>query len=464
MNLSTSQLSRLSGFGQADYGDAYVFRPTNVGEIKEVFALAKANHKQVALRGSGRSYGDAAFGSEDIVLDITRMNRILSWDKESGIVECEAGATIEDLWRYCMEDGYWPPVVTGTMYPSLAGALAMNVHGKNNFCKGTLGEHVTELEVVLSTGEVRILTPSDDLFYSVISSAGLLGVISRVKLKMHKVVSGSLKVWAGAAQNWDDQFAMFERFEKDADYMVSWVDCFGRMNNRGRGQFHAAWYSDYPNPQSLRADAQDLPALILGFFPKSIVWRALKFFCNRAGMWFINWAKFTASRILGHEKFHEESLVGYSFLLDYVPDWRKAYAPGGFIQYQSFVPKESAKEVFDKQVLLQQEYGLESYLGVLKRHRPDRFMFSHAVDGYSLALDFKVTARNRKRLWDMAHRMNELVLAAGGRFYFAKDSTLRPSDAAAYLGSSLETFRMLKKQLDPDNLLTSDLAKRLELT
>lgn len=463
MNLTTSQLSRLSGFGQAEYGDAYVFRPTIVGEVMEVFTLAKAKNKQVVLRGSGRSYGDAAFGSEDIVLDITRMNRILSWDKETGIVECEAGATIEDLWRYCMEDGYWPPVVTGTMYPTLAGALAMNVHGKNNFCKGTLGEHVVELEVVMSTGKTMVLSPSDELFYSIISSAGLLGVITRVKLKMHKVINGNLKVWAGAAQSWDDQFAMFERFEKDADYMVSWVDCFGRMGNRGRGQFHAAWYGDYPNPQSLRADAQDLPALILGFFPKSVVWRVLKFFCNRPGMWFINWAKFTASRILGHEKFHEESLVGFSFLLDYVPDWRKAYAPGGFIQYQSFVPKESAKEVFDKQVLLQQEYGLESYLGVLKRHRPDRFLLSHAVDGYSLALDFKVTARNRKRLWDMAHRMNDIVLAAGGRFYFAKDSTLRPSDVAEYLGESLPAFRKLKKQLDPDNLLTSDLARRLEL-
>lgn len=463
MNLSPGQLNRLSGFGQSEYGDAYVFRPTGVDEIRSVFELAKLKGKKVVLRGSGRSYGDAAYGCEDIVLDITRMNRILSWDKETGIAECESGVTIENLWRGCMEDGYWPPVVTGTMYPTLAGALAMNVHGKNNFCKGTLGEHVTEMEVLFPTGELRVLTPSDDLFYSVISSAGLLGVITKVKIKMHPVVSGNLKVWAGAATNWDEQFAMFERFEKDSDYMVSWVDCFGRKDQRGRGQFHAAWYSDFPNPKSLRADAQDLPALIMGFFPKAAVWRILKMLNNRWGMRLINWAKYTASRALGHEKFHEESLVGFSFLLDYVPDWRKSYEPGGFIQYQTFVPKESAKQVFDQQVKLQQEAGLESFLGVLKRHRPDKFLLSHAVDGYSLALDFKVTEKNRRALWDLAHRMNDLVLAAEGRFYFAKDSTLRPEDAQAYLGSNLTTFRELKSQLDPEGLLTSDLARRLKL-
>ena len=156
-------------------------------------------------------------------------------------------------------------------------------------------------------------------------------------------------------------------------------------------------------------------------------------------------------------------MVGFSFLLDYVPDWRRAYEPGGLIQYQSFVPKEHAKRVFAEQVRMQQEAKLESYLAVLKRHRTDKFLFTHAVDGYSLALDFKVTKRNKERLWKLAHNMNDLVLAAGGRFYFAKDSTLRPEDAKAFLGNSLQKFQKLRTELDPDQILNSDLASRLEL-
>lgn len=461
--LSLSNLDRISGFGQSGHIDAYVYRPNTVEDIRAIFALAQQEGRRVTLRGSGRSYGDASIGRERMVIDITRMNRILSWDKSTGIVDAEAGATIEGLWRYCLEDGWWPPVVTGTMYPTLAGALGMNVHGKNNFCKGTFGEHVLELEVLFPSGELAILTPSDERFFAVISSAGLLGVITRVKLQMHHVSSGKLKVYAEAFSNWDEHFAIFEKYEHDSDYMVSWLDCFGRGRFAGRGQFHAAWYEEREDLPSRRADRQDLPALILGFFPKSMMWKIFRWFNNRVGMRLINWAKYKASSTLGNHKTIEQGLVEFSFLLDYVPDWRRAYEPGGFIQYQTFVPKEHAKRVFAEQIRLQQECGLESFLGVMKRHRPDRFLFSHAVDGYSLALDFKVTDRNRAKLWELAHKMNDVVLEAGGRFYFAKDSTLRPSDVSAYLGDSIEKFKALKASVDPEGLLTSDLAERVGL-
>jgi decaprenylphospho-beta-D-ribofuranose 2-oxidase len=59
--------------------------------------------------------------------------------------------------------------------------------------------------------------------------------------------------------------------------------------------------------------------------------------------------------------------------------------------------------------------------------------------------------------------MNDLVLEAGGRFYLAKDSTLRPSDVEAYLGPALARYRELKGQVDPEGLLTCDLARRLRL-
>jgi decaprenylphospho-beta-D-ribofuranose 2-oxidase len=461
--LSVDHLSRISGFGQSDFADAFIYRPTTVQEIHEIFDLARSSGRKVTLRGSGRSYGDANIGTENLVIDITRMNRILSWDKDTGIIDCEAGVTIENLWRYCLEDGWWPPVVTGTMYPTIGGLLGMNVHGKNNYCQGTFGEHILEFEVVYPNGKVETLKPSDERFYAVISSAGLLGVITRAKLKMHHVSSGNLKVLAEAAKNWDEEFELFEQYEDDADYMVSWVECFGKGKKAGRGQFHAAWYPNRVDLPSRKPGAQDLPSLLMGFFPKSVMWKVMKKFFNRSGVRFINWAKWTASSTLGNHKIHEQGLVGFSFLLDYVPDWRRAYEPGGFIQYQSFVPKEHAKRVFAEQVRLQQEYKLESYLGVLKRHRPDKFLFSHAVDGYSLALDFKVTKKNKAKLWELAHKMNELVLAAGGCFYFAKDSTLRPEDAQVYLGDALPKFRKLKSELDPDGLLTSDLAKRLRL-
>lgn len=462
--LEPERIAAVSGFGFRSAADGYRYRPTDIDEIRAVFDLARKSGRQIVLRGAGRSYGDASVGNEDLILDISRMNRILAWNAESGVIHCQAGTTIEGLWRATLEDGYWPPVVSGTMFPTLAGALAMNIHGKNNFCTGTLGEHVLELEVLFPTGELTVLTPEDCRFYDVVSGAGLLGVIVSVKLQMKKVHGGNLRVLAIAAENLSAQLEILRSHETTSDYMVGWVDCFARGKQLGRGQIHVARYdSDSRGYQpSCLPENQDLPDTLFGFLPKARLWRTLRHFNNRPGMRLINAAKFLASSTIGNRKEHYEGLVGFSFLLDYVPNWRNAYLPGGFIQYQSFLPKETAERVFSEQLRMQQDAKLESFLGVLKRHRPDRreFLFSHAVDGYSLALDFKVTAKNWPRLLSLAHQMNDHVIAAGGRFYFAKDSTLRPQDVSV---DRRERFRQIKTEVDPEGLLTSNLARRLQL-
>ena len=100
--------------------------------------------------------------------------------------------------------------------------------------------------------------------------------------------------------------------------------------------------------------------------------------------------------------------------------------------------------------------------GVLKRHRPDDFLMTHAVDGWSLALDFAVRPRTRTRLWSLARELAGLVLAAGGRFYPAKDSTLDRETYEASLGPErLARFRALKAACDPTGLLETELSKRL---
>ena len=462
--LPAEAIARLDGFGLSTSADSYLYRPTTVGEIAEAFQIARAAGRKVVLRGAGRSYGDASILGEAVAVDISRLNQILSWDKTTGTLEAQGGVTIEQIWRHTLEDGWWPPVVSGTMYPTLAGALGMNIHGKNNPQAGTLGEHVEEIEVVLPSGEEKTLVCSDPLFRAVVSGFGMLGAISRVKLKLKKVHSGDLHVLPLTCANWDEHFAAFERYVPEADYQVSWIDCFGKGDLSGRGQFHAAWYASESGDglMTLRPEHQDLPDTMMGFLPKSVIWRALKVFNRPMGMRFVNSVRHNGAKFKSHGRPHDQSLVGFSFLLDYVPNWRNAYLPGGFIQYQSFVPKESAARVFARQVELQQEAGLESFLGVLKRHRPDNFLISHAVDGYSLALDFKLTHRNKERLFGLAHRMNDLVLEAGGRFYLAKDSTLRPSDVRAYLGEqTLNEFRQIKNDLDPTHLLDSSLARRL---
>jgi len=145
-----------------------------------------------------------------------------------------------------------------------------------------------------------------------------------------------------------------------------------------------------------------------------------------------------------------------------VPNWKFAYKPGGLIQFQSFVPKDEAERVFSEQLRLSHKLGVVPYLGVFKRHRPDQFLMTHAVDGFSLALDYPINDQNRARLMVLVEQMARLVADSGGRFYFAKDSLLPPKIARQFIGEErLAKFTTLKRACDPDNLLQTDLSRRL---
>lgn len=433
-----------------------------------MFEYAEYLGYTVCMRGSGRSYGDAALNTEEIILDLSRFNKILDWNPNNGIIKVESGVTIEQLWKYTLSDGWWLPVVSGTMFPTIGGALGMNIHGKNNFCMGTLGEHVLEFEIYLPKGEIVKCSPTEnsDIFYGAISGAGLIGCFVSVTLKMKRVYSGLLDVRAYNTKNLKEMFDLFEQKLDSSDYLVGWLDAISSGKNFGRGVVHQANYlqkGEDKNPtQTLRNEAQGLPDTIMGLVPKSILWKFMKPINNNLGIKFVNWAKWFSSKLLDKGKPFRQSHVAFAFLLDYVPNWKLSYGEYGLIQYQSFLPKEQALKVFTKQIQLAQAKGLPPYLAVFKRHRADKFLMSHSVDGYSLALDFKLTKKNKSKIWELAHELNKIVIENGGRFYFAKDSTLNKSETEKYLGmQTIQKFIYLKNQGDPKNILQSDLYRRL---
>jgi decaprenylphospho-beta-D-ribofuranose 2-oxidase len=80
----------------------------------------------------------------------------------------------------------------------------------------------------------------------------------------------------------------------------------------------------------------------------------------------------------------------------------------------------------------------------------------------SLAMDFKVTDRNRAPLSAMLQEFDRIALDAGGRFYFAKNSETTADSARRFLGEeTLAKFMKLKKRCDPNGLLESDLYRRI---
>jgi FAD/FMN-containing dehydrogenase len=464
--LPSERLRGLENFGHSLKRSAHVFEVQETDELEAIFELSRDRGLSVGLRGSGRSYGDASLNGGQIVVDMRGMDQILEWDAQSGIITVQPGVTIEQLWKHTLGDGWWPPVVPGTMFPTLGGCLAANIHGKNNWVAGTIGEHVTEFEALLPTGERVVCTPrkNKELFHAMIGGMGMLGVFTSITLQLKQIYSGQVRVqaWVKASMH-----GMLESVDgnKTADYVVGWVDCTSGSGRMGRGQIHRAEYltadEDEDATRSLRIDRQVLPDRMFGVLPKALLHKLMQPAVNNAGTLLINSAKYWASRTIGQNTEFLQSLVAFNFLLDYVPDWERAYGPGGLIQYQSFLPKANAEKAYMEILALCHTRHLPAYLGVLKRHRPDPFFLSHALDGFSLALDFRVTRSNRADLLKQIKDLDEIVLAAGGRFYFAKDSTLNAKNTGRFLGEeTVAKFAKLKKKVDPHNLFQSDLFRR----
>jgi FAD/FMN-containing dehydrogenase len=209
----------------------------------------------------------------------------------------------------------------------------------------------------------------------------------------------------------------------------------------------------------MKLENQNLPSRLFGVMPKSMLHYFMTPFVNNLGWWGVNTAKYLVS--LRKHTFRQPH-AAFHFLLDYVPDWERAVGRGGLIQYQSFLPKETALQAWTEMLSLSKKQGCPSYLGVTKRHRPDKFLLTHAVDGFSLAMDFKVTDRNRAKLHKILQEYDRIVIENGGRFYFAKNSETSSGTARAFLGEeTIAKYKKLKKRCDPNGLLESDLYRRI---
>lgn len=468
--ISLPHPEKVEAWGMNSHSLSPVLRPKTIQEISDIFQNANSHSLKIGLRGGGCSYGDASINSDGIVLDLSVYNKIIDFDPATGKLKAESGVTIKQLWEYGIERGFWPPVVSGTMYPTLGGALSMNIHGKNNYAVGSIGEHITEFTFLTAAGKILKCSPklNSDLYYSAISGLGMLGCFLEVTIKMKPIHAGKMKVWPVVTRNFQEMFDYFEKEYKNSDYLVGWVDAFGSGEGLGRGLIHKSVHlekgEDEDFPENCKLENQNLPTRFLGIVPKSWMWLFMKPFSFPLGMKFVNFGKYL-SGFLSNNKPYMQGHAEYAFLLDYVPNWKYIYKPGYMIQYQVFLPKETAMSAMEEIFKHCHKRKIVSWLAVFKKHKPDPFLLTHSIDGFSMAMDFPVKKSTREKVWALTYELDEIVLRNKGKFYFAKDATMRPGIAQRFFPEkNLKQFHTLKKKYDPNSILQTDLYKRVFLS
>ncbi len=98
--------------------------------------------------GNQRSYSDVCRLTGGTVSKVG--NKILGYDREYGLIRCEASATLYDIIATIHRDGWALPVVPGTGWATVGGCIANDVHGKNQATHGSFGNYVTAMNLPLA--------------------------------------------------------------------------------------------------------------------------------------------------------------------------------------------------------------------------------------------------------------------------------------------------------------------------
>lgn len=439
----------ISGWGRTSKLTADVATPESLAAVESLLANGS---QHVLARGLGRAYGDAAQLSGGLVIDMTRLDRILSFDPATGVAEVEAGVSLDHLMRVLIPKGWFVPVTPGTRFVTVGGAIASDIHGKNHHHDGSFGSHVLGFDIITGDGVARSVTAEQNpaLFWATIGGMGLTGVVISARVQMIPVESAKMMATTMRTPNLDALMATMQEVDKRSRYSVAWVDCLARGASFGRGLIT---YGDHASATELgyRADRWTFGGAALADIPIEFPRIAL----NRLTVAAFNELWFRKIPKQAHA--HLESIPMFFHPLDGVSQWNRVYGTSGFIQYQFVVPDDQAN-IVRRAIKAIGGIGGASFLAVLKRFGPaNQAPLSFPAQGWTLALDIPAALDGLGRTLD---QLDEEVAAAGGRVYLSKDSRLRP-DLLSVMYPRLGEWQAIRASFDPNHRFGSDLASRL---
>ena len=436
------------GWGRYPKATADFIEPADAQSLQKFVASQKKSASCIS-RGAGRSYGDSALAGQ--LLGSRFLDSFLALDEQQHTLRCGAGVKLGDILKVCLPRGLFLPVLPGTKEVSVGGAIAADVHGKNHHRDGSFCQHVTQISLVLASGEVVSCstTLNPELFRASCGGMGLTGAIVEATLKLAPVPSSYIDQRSLVANNLQECFAHIED-NADSKYSVAWLDCLATGDSLGRSVLYLGEHSVAKNRKSDRK-YQDRSSIGVPFSTPS-------FLLNKSSMSLFNMTYFSLQK--NKSRTSRLDYDSYFFPLDRLSNWNRLYGSKGFLQYQFVLPSEGALEGITTVLEKISQQGKGSFLTVLKKFgEANENLLSFPKSGYTLTLDFK----NEASLFPLLDELDQIVLDHDGRLYLAKDA--RMSEAvfkASY--PNWEAFMAIKAKVDPHNRFASLQSNRLGLT
>ena len=464
MELTTRSLH---GWGRTAPSTAQVLSTADVDTIAQaVKQVADENselpeHKRrgVIARGMGRSYGDPAQNGGGLVVDMTPLNRIHSIDPDTGIVDVDAGVTLDQLMKAALPFGLWVPVLPGTRQVTIGGAIGPDIHGKNHHSAGSFGDHVLSMELLVADGRVLHLEPNGEnaeLFWATVGGMGLTGIILRARIQMTFTETAYFIADTDRTDTLDETIALHsDGSEVNYTYSSAWFDAISAPPKTGRSTISRGSLATLDQLKEfapklakdpLKFNAPQLMT-VPDIFPS---WTMNKLSLSAVGLAYYTMGAPAKNQVKNLTQFYQP--------LDLIGEWNRGYGKAGFLQYQFVVPTD-AVEPFKDIIYDIQASGHYTALNVFKLFgEGNRAPLSYPMKGWNVCVDFPI----RPGLNEFLDRLDDQVMQFGGRLYLAKESRTSAEKFHA-MYPELPNWLETRRSIDPTGVFASDMSRRLEL-
>jgi FAD/FMN-containing dehydrogenase len=372
---------------------------------KEDFPASSAPESKMLAVGMGRSYGDVCLLHHGTLLQTPNLDRLISFDSQTGTLRCEAGVTLAQILDFAVPRGWFLPVTPGTKYVTIGGAIANDIHGKNHHVAGTFGLHTLCFELVRSDGTHVVCSPTDnpEWYAATIGGLGLTGLITWAEVQMRPIVSRSIRYRSTKFVGLDE-FLALSQASAHQEYSVAWIDCVAQGRNFARGLFLAGEHDENPGPLA----PVDKPRVVMPFDLPAFV-------LNRTSVGAFN-------------TLYYNKPVGKQRLL----------------QFQCVLPFDSGTLGMTEVLKAITASGLGSFLAVIKvfGDAVSPGIMSFPVPGVTLALDFPI---RREVSFALLDRLADITAEFGGRMYPAKDACM----SAAHFQQFYPQWQQFSAYVDP---------------
>ncbi|MCT2338073.1 FAD-binding oxidoreductase [Corynebacterium sp. p3-SID1056] len=458
MELHT-ELKSLYGWGRTAPSTAHVVSTPDVDTIAKAVQVAAESGRGVIARGMGRSYGDPAQNGGGLVVDMQPLNQIHSIDPDTGIVDVDAGVTLDQLMKAALPYGLWVPVLPGTRQVTIGGAIGPDIHGKNHHSAGSFGDHVVSMELLVADGRVLHLEPegeTSELFWATVGGMGLTGIILRARIQMTFTETAYFISDTVRTSTLDETIEEHSHGQEEGyTYSSAWFDAISAPPKTGRSTISRGSlatldqlkeYAPKLAKDPLKFKAPQLMT-VPDIFPS---WTMNKLTLSAIGEAYYMMGAPSKNDIKNLTQFYQP--------LDLIGEWNRGYGSKGFLQYQFVVPTD-AVEPFKDIIYQIQSSGHYTALNVFKLFgEGNRAPLSYPMKGWNVCVDFPI----RDGLNSFLDRLDDQVMEFGGRLYLAKESRTS-AEKFHKMYPELPGWLKTRNEIDPTGVFASDMSRRLEL-